>query len=81
MHLEHFALWLQNFHMHRCAGSVILFLYGHGSHTNSEEALSFAEANHIHLLCLSRHTTHFLHPLDRSFFKPLKSAFNQACDT
>lgn len=27
------------------------------------------------------YTTHFTQPLDRAFFKPLKTAFNQACGT
>ncbi|KAK9712679.1 hypothetical protein QE152_g24760 [Popillia japonica] len=33
------------------------------------------------LLCLPPHTTHYLQPLDRSFFKSLKGSFYQACDT
>ena len=78
---EFFALWLQHFKTHRSSGPVILLLDGHCSHVNNEEALCFAEKNNIHVLCLPPHTTHFLQPLDRSFFKPLKSAFNQACGT
>jgi transposase len=81
INLELFTLWLQHFQMHRSSGPVILLLDGHCSHVNNEEALSFAEKCNINLLCLPPHTTHFLQPLDRSFFKPLKSAFNQACGT
>jgi hypothetical protein len=33
------------------------------------------------LLSLSHHATHSFHPLQRSVFKPVKSAFNQACST
>jgi hypothetical protein len=38
----------------------------------------FAMKNNI-VLCLPSHSTHYLQPLDRSFFKPLKTYFYQAC--
>lgn len=34
--------------------------------------------NEIILLCLPSHTTHFLQPLDRPFFKPLKTFWQKA---
>jgi hypothetical protein len=75
------VLRLQHFQTHRSSGHVILLLDGHCSYVNNEEALCFAEKNNIHVLCLPPHTRHYLQPLDRSFFKPLKSAFNEACGT
>ncbi|XP_014665337.1 PREDICTED: uncharacterized protein LOC106807509 [Priapulus caudatus] len=33
----------------------------------------------VHLLALPAHTTHFLQPLDRSFFGPLKQNYNAVC--
>ncbi|XP_037293571.1 uncharacterized protein LOC119189035 [Manduca sexta] len=36
--------------------------------------------NHIHLMSSPPHTTHKLQPLDRTFMKPFKDAYNQQCD-
>lgn len=33
------------------------------------------------MICLPPHSTHFLQPLDRSFFRPLITYFDQACKT
>lgn len=73
--------WLKNhFLLRKPTGSVLLILDGHTSHTNSVEVLEFCEENSIILLCLPSHTTHYLQPLDRSFFKSLKSNFYMACN-
>uniref|UniRef100_A0A1X7SKR4 HTH CENPB-type domain-containing protein n=3 Tax=Amphimedon queenslandica TaxID=400682 RepID=A0A1X7SKR4_AMPQE len=57
---------------------VLLIQDGHISHV-SIEAIEFARANHIHLLCLPSHTTHILQPLDVGVFKSFKANFNKAC--
>lgn len=57
---------------------VLLILDGHASRTIS--VLEFSEKNGIILLCLPAHTTHFLQPLDRSFYKSLKSYYYSACN-
>lgn len=76
-----FFLWLKNhFYPRKAQGTVLLLLDGHSSHCQSVETLEFAEDNDIILLCLPSHTTHWLQPLDRSFFKPLKSYFYSACN-
>ncbi|KAB0799206.1 hypothetical protein PPYR_07086 [Photinus pyralis] len=76
-----FLEWLKtHFLPRKPAGKVLLLLDGHASHCNSIETLSFAEEHDIILLCLPPHTTHYLQPLDRAFFKSLKSAFYQACN-
>jgi len=63
------------------AGKVLLILDGHSSHCSSIEMLEYAERNDIILLSLPSHTSHYLQPLDRSFFKSLKSYYYSACNT
>lgn len=77
---ELFFDWLKNhFAPRKPQGKTVLILDGHGSHM-SVNCLEFAAENDISLVCLPSHTTHYLQPLDRSFFKPLKTFFYQACD-
>lgn len=74
---ELFFKWLKEHFMPRKpAGKTLLILDGHTSHSNAFEMLEFAENNDIIILCLPSHTTQALQPLDRSFFKPLKSFFH-----
>lgn len=74
-----FLNWLENhFIPRKSAGPCLLLLDGHGSHTNSPEILEKALENDVHFLCLPSHTTHYLQPLDRSFFKPLKTYYRNA---
>lgn len=76
-----FKKWLEeHFLPRKTAGTALIILDGHTSHTNSVEVLEFCEANEIILLCLPSHTTHFLQPLDRSFFKSLKSHYYSECN-
>lgn len=65
----------------RCSkeNKVLLILDGHNSHTKNLELIDYAKDNGLHLISLPRHTSHKLQPLDRSYFKSLKSAFNAAC--
>jgi hypothetical protein len=58
------------------ARPILLILDGHESHM-SLEALQFALANGVHLLCLPSHTTHVLQPLDVAVFGPLKKAIDK----
>ena len=60
------------------ARPVLLLLDGHESHM-SLEALRFALANDVHLLCLPSHTTHLLQPLDVAVFGPFKKALDGMC--
>lgn len=76
-----FMDWFQtHFLPRKPVGKCLLILDGHGSHMNSYEMLETAVQNDVILLCLPSHTTHFLQPLDRAFFKPLKTYFKNACD-
>ncbi|XP_044764486.1 MFS-type transporter clz9-like [Coccinella septempunctata] len=77
-----FHLWLRNhFAPRKPDGTVVLILDGHSSHCSSVETLEFAEDNNIVLQCLPSHTTHYLQPLDRAFFKALKSYYYNACNS
>ena len=58
---------------------ILLILDGHKSHTKNIELIEYARDNGIEILSLPPHTSHKLQPLDRTFFKPLKVAFNTAC--
>lgn len=76
-----FFNWLRtHFYPRKMPGKVLLIVDGHSSHTNDLEMLQFAEENSIILLCLPSHTTHYLQPLDRAFFKSLKTHFYDACN-
>lgn len=78
---ELFLKWLEHFQAHRPAGNAVLIIDGHASHVKSVAVLDYASANQITMICLPPHTTHFIQPLDRSFFRPLKTYFDQACKT
>ena len=49
---------------------------GHKTHTKNLDLINFARDSGLILLSLPPHTGHKLQPLDRTFFKPLKSDFN-----
>jgi hypothetical protein len=48
---------------------------GHDSHSRDAEMLQHCVDHGLRLLCLPPHTTHWLQPTDRSFFRPLKVYF------
>jgi hypothetical protein len=51
---------------------------GHNSH-KSLEAIMEAKQAGIHLLTIPPHTSHKLQPLDKTFFGPLKTHYNEEC--
>ena len=57
----------------------ILLLDGHESH-KTLEAIDFAREHGIVLLTYPPHCTHRLQPLDRTYFKSLKSAYSRSCN-
>ncbi|XP_071562383.1 uncharacterized protein [Temnothorax nylanderi] len=75
-----FMDWLKNhFIPRKIKEQCLLILDGHRSYINSPDILQMATDNNIHILCLPSHTTHYLQPLDRAFFEPLKTYFRDAC--
>ena len=77
-----FVKWLKHFAtVTKCstADPQLVIMDGHNSH-KSLCAIDFARENGITLITLPPHCTHKLQPLDRSFFKSLKSNYNRAAD-
>lgn len=57
----------------------LLICDGHGSHNNIE-FIELARSENIIIIELPSHTSNWTQPLDRTFFKPLKSAWNKEVD-
>lgn len=77
-----FLLWLQHFVTHAKPTrdeKHIIILDGHHSH-KTLAAIDFARENGIVLITLPPHCTHKMQPLDVSYFKSLKAAYNRAAD-
>ena len=76
-----FFMWLKNqFAPRMPAGKVLLILDGQESHCTDVKMLDFADNNDIILLSFPSNATHY-QPLERTFFKSLKSNYNQASIT
>lgn len=60
---------------------LLLLLDGHTTHTKNIEAIDLACEYGIIMLSFPAHTTHRLQPLDKSFFKSLKTNYNEASST
>ena len=79
---ELFVRWLKHFVYHAKPSlerKVILIVDGHVTH-KSLEAVEYASANGVVMICLPPHTTHRMQPLDKTIYGPLKCAYNAACD-
>nr|KAI8769882.1 jerky protein homolog-like [Biomphalaria glabrata] len=74
--LKHFAAFVKP----KPNDKHLILLDGHHSH-KTLEAVNFARENGIELLTFPPHCTHKLQPLDRTFFKSLKSASNASSDS
>jgi len=78
-----FVTWLEHFVKFTNSSSTaphIIIMDGHHSH-KSLAAILFAREHGIHLITLPPHSTHKMQPLDRTYFKSLKSAYNSAADS
>lgn len=62
------------------ANKVLLILDGHSSHKNLD-ALEFAKANGVVMLCFPPHCTHRMQPTDLSFFGPLQAYYDREMST
>lgn len=81
MKAEQFLLFLKHFKQYANPtkdNPVLLILDNHVSHL-SIDGLDFCKENGIIVLSLPPHCSHKLQPLDRSVFKPLKTAVNAHC--
>lgn len=54
---------------------VLLILDGHATHANNLKVLLLAKKNHVDILVLTTHATHWLQPLDDSFMFPLSTYY------
>ena len=78
-----FIKWLEHFVQFTNASPVaqhIVIMDGHHSH-KTIAAINFAREHGIHLITLPPHSTHKMQPLDRTYFKSLKNAYNSAADS
>ena len=73
---ELYLLWFKKIFLKYCSSErpVLLVQDGHKSHM-TVDLIDLARANDVILFNLPPHTTHATQPLDKSIFKPLKSAF------
>ena len=79
---ESFLIWLKHFTaIAKPAqdGKHLIILDGQHSH-KTFAAIKYARLNGIDLLTLPPHCTHKMQPLDKSFFKLLKSNYNSAAN-
>lgn len=74
-YIQHFAKYTNSSKENK----VLLILDGYKVHTRSTNVIDFAGDNGIVIVSLPPHTSLKLQPLDRSLFKPLKSAYNPTC--
>ena len=81
MNMDLFQTWLEHFkkNLQEPNSPALLILDGHGSHVKAIDGLKYAERNNISIVCLPPHTTHWTQPLDRCYFKPLKSNYAHEC--
>ena len=74
-----FLQWLIHFQSQIKAtpeSKVLLILKNHAIHI-SLPAINFCRKNNIMMLSIPPSTSHRLQPLDRTFFRPLKTYYNQ----
>jgi len=50
----------------------VLFLDGHGSHVYNMDFIELMKKHKVEVWCFPAHTTHWLQPADRTFFRSLK---------
>ena len=60
---------------------VLLLVDGHFSHTRNVEVLEAAKASNVVMLVFPSHSTHRLQPCDVSFFRSLKSSYDEKAQT
>ena len=57
-----------------------MILDGHNTHTKNVEAIELARNGNVIMLSLPPHTTHPAQPLDKTFFKPLQTYYDEAVE-
>ena len=78
-----FTRWLQHFIQFVKPtedNKVLLISNGHNTHTKNVEAIELARNGNVIMLSLPPHTTHKAQPLDKTFFKPLQTYYDEAVE-
>jgi hypothetical protein len=78
-----FLKWLEHFvSFTNCSNDAphIIILDGHHSH-KTLSAINYAQDHGIHLITLPPQCNHKMQPLDRTYFKSLKSVYNSQADS
>jgi hypothetical protein len=79
LHLKHLTWLKDHLFPRKPSGKVFIVLDGNSSYVSDIDILDFTNENDIVLLCSPIHSTHYLQPLDRNFFKSLEHYFYEAC--
>jgi hypothetical protein len=74
------TLWFKNIFLARCGPTrpQLLILDGHHSHEVSE-LIESAAREHINIMTIPPHTSHWLQPLNKGCFSALIRSYNQVC--
>jgi len=77
---ELFCFWLKEHFLPNAVSRrpLLLLLDGHSSHFEPT-TIEYAKNNGIVIFCIPPHTTHECQPLDISFFRSLKTHWQQSC--
>lgn len=77
---ELFLEWMTHFCRSKktTSGKTLLVADGHQSHTLSLEVLEYASENDVEIVSLPPHTSHYLQPLDKVHYKPLKDHYKES---
>ena len=75
-----FLQWLEHCckHVKEWNGKALLVLDGHGSHTLNLDELLYSAEHGVEIVSMPPHTSHYLQPLDKVHFKPLKEHYKEA---
>ncbi|KAJ8885068.1 hypothetical protein PR048_011264 [Dryococelus australis] len=80
--IELFRKFHEHFVAHKPQGkkSNLLEVDGLSTHVSDPDILQFAVDNSIIMISIPPHTSHYIQPLDRSFFRPLKMHYCGVCN-
>ena len=78
-----FLEWLEHFceNIKEGDGKTLLVLDDYGSHTLNLGVLLYAAEHGVEIVCMPPRTSHYLQPLDKVHFKPLKEHYKVAVCT
>jgi hypothetical protein len=80
---EIFNDFIKNFVSHKLQGNKpnILLHDGHSTHVRDPDTLQYALDNNVIMISIPPHTSHYIQPLDRSFFRSLEIHHYGTCNS